>query len=192
MRNHLLGMALASALVYSFGQPPAHAEIYTWVDAQGRVNVGNLAPPDGTRVTKVARETPPHSNPYNDAAHEAAQRAEVEALAQRVDQLRNELQFAARQPPQPQPQVVVVQAPAPAPYVVESPAPPLYAQDCGWSACDAWWSSGFAPFATIVYLPSPRNARPVFHGGRNGHGWGDRGDGPMRRPPMKTAAFAHP
>jgi Domain of unknown function (DUF4124) len=193
MRTHLLVTALATALVCISGQRPAHAEIYTWVDSQGRLNVGNLAPPDGVRVTKMARETP--SNPYNDAAREAAQRAEVDALAQRVDQLQSELQFAARQSQQQQqPQVVVVQVPAPAPYVVESPALPVYAQDCvnGWSGCDAWWGPAFAPFATFVYLPPARNTKPTFHGGRNGHGDGFHGGRPMRRPPMKLAAFANP
>jgi hypothetical protein len=189
MRNRLFGAALALTLLSL--QPPAHAEIYTWVDAQGRLNVGNLPPPDGARVTRVMRETPPHSNPYNDAAREAAQRAEVEALAQRVEQLQSELRFAARQPPQ-QPQVVVVQPPAPTPYVVEPPAPPVYAQDCvnGWNGCDAWWGPAFAPFATFVYLPPARNPKPTFHGGRNGHGDGFHGGRPLRRPPMKLAAFA--
>lgn len=190
MPTHLLATALAFALVCIFAQRPAEAEIYTWVDAQGRLNVGNLAPPNDARVTRVVRETP--SNPYNDAARAAAQAAEVEALAQRVDQLQAQLHAAARTAP-PLPQVVVVQAPAPAPYVVESPAPPMYAQDCanGWGGCNAWWGSAFWPFATFVYLPSTLNARPEWNRGRHGQRGDPRDGGPARRPPMKMAAFAH-
>ncbi|MET0732026.1 MAG: DUF4124 domain-containing protein [Casimicrobiaceae bacterium] len=193
MRPHLLATALAIALFCIFAPRPAEAEIYTWVDAMGRLNVGNLPPPNDARVTKVVRETP--QNPYNDAARAAAQAAEVEALAQRVNQLQAELQTAARAAP-PQPQVIVVQAPAPAPYIVEAPAPPAYAQDCGngWGGCNGWWGSAFAPFATFVYLPSARNAKPEWNRGRHGQRGPRDGDprdgGPARRPPMKMAAFA--
>jgi hypothetical protein len=192
------GAVLASAL--ASWQMPVHAEIYTYVDPQGRVNVSNIAPPDGARVTKVVHEAPP--NPYNDAAREAAQRAEMQSLAQRVDQLQQELQLAARQPaPQP-PQVIVVSAPAPtpaayAPYVADFPAAPAYPQNCayGWNGCDLWWGSAFAPYTTFVYVPTGRGGRPTFHGGRDGgrdgHGNGNRG-GPVRRPPMKAVAYTHP
>ena len=30
--------------------PRAHADIYTWTDESGRVNISNLAPPEGARV----------------------------------------------------------------------------------------------------------------------------------------------
>ena len=191
MRTHLLLTASALALVCILVQRPADAQIYTWVDAQGRLNVGNLPPPSDARVTKVVRETPP--NPYNDAARAAAQAAEVEALAQRVDQLQSQLHAAARAAPPP-PQVVVVQAPAPAPYVVEVPAPPVYAQDCGWGGCNGWWGSAFAPFTTFVYLPSGRNPKPEWnrghHGQRDGRGNGPRDGGPARRtPPLKVTAL---
>ena len=198
MRNHrLLGVVVASAAAFASALAPARAEIYTYVDPQGRVNVSNLAPPDGARVTRVVHEAPP--NPYNDAAREAAQRDEMQRLAQRVDQLQYELQLAARQPPPaPAPQVVVVPmpAPAPAPYYVDAAPAPAYAQDCsyGWNGCDAWWGGAFAPFATFVYVPSGRGASPGFRGGRDAHGGGHFGRPPMpmpmpRRPPLKMAAL---
>jgi len=201
MRNHLLGAALSFALTL-LSLPPAHAEIYTWVDAQGRLNVGNLPPPEGARVTSVVRETPP--NPYNDAAREAAQRAEVQALAQRVDQLQNELQWAARQPPPPPPppQYLIVPVSAPVQYITE-PAPPQNAECAyGWSSCAGWWNPGFPPVSTVFVAPSPVRAYP-WRGGRGGHGRGahdgngGRGGqgsiyGPPSRPPMKFTALQRP
>ncbi len=189
MRIHLVAKVLIAAMPAVALSPVAHAEIYTWVDAQGRTNISNLAPPDGARVTKVVREAPP--NPYNDAAREAAQKAEMEALAQRIDQLQNALQIAARQPPPPpQPQVIVVPMAAPAQYVPE-PQPAPQVPDCsyGWS-CNGWWNPGFPPFVSYVYVPVPsRNRFPSHHVGPGGRG--DRGgdQGVPRRPPMKTVAM---
>ena len=36
----------------------AHADIFTWVDSSGQVNVSNLDPPAGVVVTNVIRDTP--------------------------------------------------------------------------------------------------------------------------------------
>jgi hypothetical protein len=191
MRIHLVANSLAAALLAFALSPVARAEIYTWVDAQGRTNISNLAPPDGARVTKVVHEAPP--NPYNDAARDAAQKAELESLAQRVDQLQIALQNAARQPPpQPPPQFIVVPAAAPVQYVSE-PEPAPQVQDCsyGWT-CNGWWNPGFPPFVSYVYVPQARVRNPAHfngHGGRGDRG-GDRG--PQRRPPMKSVALTHP
>lgn len=190
MRNHLFGAALAAWLTLVGGQPPAHAEIYTYVDAQGRVNVSNLTPPDGVRVTSVVHEAPPRPNPYLDAARQAAREAEVAALSQRVEQLQWALDSAARQPPPPQYVWVpapLPMAPPPQQYVADDPAP-AQGPDCpnGWSSCTSWWNPAFAPFATIVVVPSARRTFPVNHRGFPGHG---DNRGPMQRPPMKTAAF---
>ena len=192
MRTHFVAKALAAALLAFAAASIADAEIYTWVDAQGRTNVGNLPPPDGARVTKVVHEAPP--NPYNDAARDAAQKTELANLAQRVDQLQSALQNAARQPPpQPQPQFIVVPVAAPAPQYVDEPQPAPQAADCnyGWT-CNGWWNPGFPPFVSYVYLPPARYRSPprfVGHGGR-----GDRGGdhGVMRRPPMKSVALSRP
>jgi hypothetical protein len=176
--------ALAAALAGMSAQQLAYAEIYTWVDAKGQLNIGNLPPPDGAKVTKIVREAPP--NPYNDAARDAAQKAEVEALAQRVDQLQYELQRAARQPP-PQPQFVFVPAASPVvQYITE--AAPAPAADCGgygWNNCNGWWNPGFPPFASIVYVTPPfRDRAHAALGGMRG-GRGDDHGRPPRRPPAK-------
>ncbi|MEO7498704.1 MAG: DUF4124 domain-containing protein [Casimicrobiaceae bacterium] len=186
---------MAAALALFAGPAHVRAEIYTWVDAQGRLNVGNLPPPDGARVTRVAREAPP--NPYNAAAHEAARKAEVDALAQQVDRLQNELQLAARQPAPP-PQFVVVPVAAPIPYFVETPAP-AQSTDCGagWY-CYGGWNGGVAPFVSYVYAPSPRYRNPLAgsgqghgaHGGRGGDRGRDRDH--SRRPMPKPLASIRP
>ncbi len=190
MRDHLFGAALAAGLTLIGGQPPAQAEIYTYVDAQGRVNVSNLTPPDGARVTSVVHEAPPRPNPYADAAREAARQADVAALSQRIEQLQYALDSAARQPPPPQYVMVptpMPMAPPPQQYVADDAAQ-AQGPDCpyGWSSCTSWWNPAFAPFATIVVVPSARRAFPVNHRGFPGHG---DNRGPMQRPPMKTAAF---
>ena len=180
MRHHPGVQALLAALLWIAGLPPASADIYTWVDAQGRVNISNLEPPEGARVTKVVRETPPHANPYNDAAREAARKAEQQAeltnLAQRVEQLQGEL-AVARQPPPVQPQIVVVPVVTPVQYAAE-PAPVVEAPDCSWGwggfgwngfGCNGGWGLGFAPFVSYAYAVPARPPRGPIHGGR-GHG----------------------
>jgi len=190
MRTHLVAKVLAAVLLALALSPAARAEIYTWVDAQGRTNISNLPPPDGARVTKVVHEAPP--NPYNDAARDAARQAELDSLAQRVDQLQAALQNAARQPPPPpQTQFIVVPAAAPVQYVSE-PEPAPQAQDCnyGWT-CNGWWNPGFPPFVSYIYVPASRGRNPPHFNGHGGRG--DRGGdhGPPRRPPMKSVALAH-
>jgi hypothetical protein len=189
MRNHLFGAALAIGLTLVGGQQPAHAEIYTYIDAQGRTNVSNLTPPDGARITSVVHEAPPRPNPHADAAREAARQADVAALSQRVEQLQYALDSAARQPPPP-PQYVMVPAPmpmAPPPqqYAADAASAQYQDQDCpaGWSSCTSWWNPAFAP---IVVVPSARRGNPAIHWGHPGRG---NNRGPMQRPPMKTAAF---
>ena len=46
------------ALCFSASAASAQT-IYTWTDASGRINVSNLPPPDGARVSHVVHETPP-------------------------------------------------------------------------------------------------------------------------------------
>ena len=69
------------------GLQPAHADLYTWVDASGGVNVSNLAPPEGVRIIKVTVEPAPKTTTRNDHAREAARETQVQALAKRVRQL---------------------------------------------------------------------------------------------------------
>ena len=59
MRTHLVAAILPWALACSWGVQLARADIYTWTDAKGTVNVSNVAPPEGTRITRVVQESPP-------------------------------------------------------------------------------------------------------------------------------------
>ncbi len=95
----------------------AHADIYTWVDPSGNVNLSNIAPPENVHVTNVV-----HATALPPAARESARQAEVQALEDRVRQLESEAQ---RQPPPQQ----IEYRPAPPPviqYIVNS-APPAVA-----------------------------------------------------------------
>ena len=55
----LLRASLPAILAGTFGLQLAHADIYTWVDASGSINVSNVAPPEGVRVTSVMHESAP-------------------------------------------------------------------------------------------------------------------------------------
>src|SRR5262244_398026 len=46
-------LVLPIAVAATLGPAYAYADIYTWVDASGALNVSNLTPPDGARVLKV-------------------------------------------------------------------------------------------------------------------------------------------
>ena len=87
-RTRLLRAALPVVLAGTFGLQPAHADLYTWVDASGGVNVSNLAPPEGVRITNVIPASPTATHD----AREAARDAEVQALTKRVRQLEDEVE----------------------------------------------------------------------------------------------------
>src|SRR3954451_5488950 len=72
--------------------PVARADIYTWTDAAGRVNVSNITPPEAARVTHVTRDISP--KPDAAASRDNPQQKEVRALADRVRQLEQELDVA--------------------------------------------------------------------------------------------------
>jgi hypothetical protein len=83
---------LPAVLVGTFGLQPAHADVYTWVDASGGVTVSNLAPPEGVRVTNVIHASAPKTTIRDDDAHDAARAAEAQALGARVRQLEDAVQ----------------------------------------------------------------------------------------------------
>jgi hypothetical protein len=126
MHPFLLRTAVAAILASALGVPLAHADVYTWTDASGRVNVSNIAPPEGVRVSRVVHEDPKvrPAPPPRDAAREA----EMQALTDRVTELQDEVDRAQRQPPAP---VVAYRAVAPAPpvQVVVNVVPPPPATD---------------------------------------------------------------
>jgi hypothetical protein len=184
MSTRLLRASLPPILAVTFGLQLAHADIYTWVDASGSINVSNLAPPDGVRVASVKRESAPAIAARAEAAREAARQAEVKALADRVRQL-EDIELAKSQAPPPAdyraipppPVIQYVVVPPPAPYAV-NPAPPANTGcDPAWIGCGLWGIPGIYP-TSIVVLRAP-NFRH-FHRGRGGHQFA--GQPPMRPP----------
>jgi hypothetical protein len=90
IRTRLLRAALPAVLAGAFWLPAAHADVYTWVDASGGVNVSNLAPPERVRITNVIPASPPKSTTRDDP-REAVREAEVQALTKRVRQLEDQV-----------------------------------------------------------------------------------------------------
>src|SRR5713101_9363520 len=92
MLTRLLQATLAAVVAATFGLRPARADVYTWVDAFGGVNVSNLAPPEGARITKVVPASSQKTTTRDDEAREAARDAEVQALTKRVRQLEDQVE----------------------------------------------------------------------------------------------------
>jgi hypothetical protein len=147
----------------TLGLQTAHADIYTWADASGSVNVSNLAPPQGARVLSITHTNAADAAREN-AARDAARRAETLALEERVRQLEADAE-ARRQPP---PQVVYPMIPAPPfmPYRVDPAPPPVqytvyssppaYTMGCdpGWMDCGLGWYPNF--YSTgVVFVRAP-------------------------------------
>jgi hypothetical protein len=174
MGTRLLRASLPAILAGTFGLQLAHADIYTWVDASGSINVSNLAPPDGVRVSTVTHASAPATAARAEAAREAARQAEVEALAQRVRELEDDVESARRQAPPPVdyraiPPPPVIQyfvVPPPAQYALNPALPANAGCDPAWSDCGLWGFSGIYPTSVIV-LRAP-NFRH-FHPGRGEH-----------------------
>jgi hypothetical protein len=178
MLTRLLRVSLPAILAGTFGLQVAHAEIYTWVDAAGTINVSNLAPPEGVRVSSIMRASAPATATRDDAARNAARQAEVQALAERVRQLEDEVELATRQvPPQvdyraipapPMMQYAVDLAPPPVQYavnVVNMTPPANTGCDPAWMGCGLWWFPGIYP-ASVVVVRAPNFRRfPPVHGG---------------------------
>jgi hypothetical protein len=117
-------IALPAILAAALGTRAAHADVYTWTDRSGRVNVSNIAPPEGVRVDRVVHVDPPKITPDALAARDAAHAAEVQALNERVAQLQDEVERTRTQVPPPVPYRVVAPPPPPPVQVVVNVAPP--------------------------------------------------------------------
>ncbi len=158
------------AVAWTLVAGTALADIYTWTDAAGMVNVSNVAPPEGVKITKITQDSPPRPAPVIDPAAEAARQAEVQALAARVRQLEYEAQLPMRQMPPPVDYAAVappfpMQPSYPMQYV-EAP-PQAAANDCDptWTQCGPWWGAPFFP-ATVIVVRAPGFRRPPpLHGG---------------------------
>jgi hypothetical protein len=99
------------------------------------VTYSDTAPPKGARLLGVVREAPPR--PYTDAE---VREAEMRTMAQRIEMLEREVQYANRMP-----------AP-PAPQYASAPYPP----PCDWrlSDCDSRWSSRYiSPPVAVIGVP---------------------------------------
>ncbi|MGH8712546.1 MAG: DUF4124 domain-containing protein [Casimicrobiaceae bacterium] len=157
-----------------FALPLAHADIYTWVDAAGSINVGNIAPPKDGRVVKVTHANAPETAARIDAAREAARRAETQALEERVRQLEREVASAKRQAPPPVAYRDVTaspppryRAPPPVQYAVVATPPAYGGCDPGWMGCGSWWSPAIYP-ASVIVLRTPGFRRfPAVRAGRH-------------------------
>ena len=179
MLTRLLRASLPAILAGTFGLQPAHADIYTWVDASGTINVSNLAPPEGVRVTNILRASAPATATRDDAARNAARQAEVQALAERVRQLEDEVELARREAP-PQVDYRAIPAPPVVQYVVDLAPPVQYAVnvvnmtppantgcDPTWMGCGLWWVPGVYP-ASVVVVRAPNFRRsPSVRGGHH-------------------------
>lgn len=157
-------------LAGTFGLQSALADVYTWTDASGRVNVSNLAPPEGARVTSII-PSPPKSEARDEAARDAVRRAEMQALNDRVARLQDQLEQSQREavppppaypvpppvaysPPVPQ---YVSWAPPPAQYVLDTP--PELTMGCGyaWNDCGGAWGAWSWPYFANVVVVRDRN-----------------------------------
>ena len=175
--TRLLRMSLPALLAGAIALPPAHADVYTWVDQSGSINVSNLAPPDGARVTTVTHASAEATTARDAAARETARQAEAQALAERVRQLEDEVQRASREQ---QAQVAYRLAPMPPviTYMVEpvppamqysayAAAPQSYVCDPSSIDCGLWRIPGIYP-TTIILLRAPHSWRPrPFPDGRH-------------------------
>jgi len=194
---------LASSLSLLAAAPAARADMYTWVDASGRVNISNVAPPDGARITNVRHDVAPNLPPPDPAwqAARAAEREremqaladrarelEVQALTERVRSLEREVEFSQRRAAA----SVAYDYPAPVPpaiqYVADTPQV-SGACDPSWAGC--WWNPGwYSGGVVVVGVPAYRRYN-AFHGGhhggprfapsRPGRGGGSGGPPPRRR-----------
>jgi hypothetical protein len=187
MRHRLLRIVLPLAFAGIGSVPSASADIYTWVDASGRINISNLDPPEGARVTNVVHTPAPKPVVPDVAARDALRDAEVQLLAERVRQLQDEVaaarRDAARQaeyraaPPAPVVQYESAWQPPPMQYADAAPASYYGGCDPSWAGCGLGWWPGvygtgvvFTSMPALRYLQHARDRRPYvspwpMHGG---------------------------
>jgi len=173
-------LAFSLLLVAALGAGPAGADVYVWLDAAGKMNVSNLAPPDDARVKSVIHSVP-RTAAQEEAARDAARRAEIQALNDRVARLQEDLEQQRREaawtPATYAPPPVVYAPPpytwAPPAQYVEDTTAPNYGCDYPWNSCGLGF--GGWPFAAIVVNDGRHSQRP-------GHGVRPKGPGMGGRP----------
>ena len=142
----------------------AHADVYIWVDPSGNVNVSNLAPPEDARITSVV-PTLQKTAAQEEAERDAARRAEILALNDRVSRLQEEVAQARWQIP---PMAYGYAPPAPMPYMAPPvpqysngippdlsyamDAPTQWSTDCGWPdyCAGGWGAWGYPPAMVVI------------------------------------------
>jgi len=163
------------ALTSGLASMTALADIYTWVDASGKLNLSNREPPDGARITNVYRESP-EARASAEAARASAKSNELQALNQRVDQLERDLDAARQAPPPPIAYAPAIPSPAPLAYptfvaqTIVVPSAPAYAApfpaygDCGdgLAGCFSPGYYGFYPGGVVV-LNASKPRGPFRH-----------------------------
>ena len=189
-RKRIAALA-AAGFAGVFAWTIVHADIYTWVDAAGKLNLSNQPPPEGARVTNVYREDPA-ARAHAEAARAASAREELRALNARVAELERALDKAKEAEAAPT-------GPAPVAYVPAPPPPAAYASamaqtivappasnylpyapnyDCAWVGCFSPGSFGFYPGSVVVV-----NAPGTGHAHRPaGHARPPRRGEPVRNP----------
>lgn len=172
MTTRLFPAALSLALACACGPPTAHADIYTWVDKNGTINVSNLAPPDDVEVKKIVKENPRSAAAPPATTADVVPRADVEFLAARVQQLEQEVALAQRPPPPPV--VYPSLPPPPVQYTMVSADAsvnvvpgPMYGCDPSFIGCGNWWGLGFP--ASVIVVDGNQNFRRNFPGRGHGH-----------------------
>jgi len=169
----------------------ASADIYTWTDANGKLNLSNRPPPADARITSVYREDPA-VRASADAAQAAARAEELKALNERVAQLERDLDTASRQPPAP-PVVYTLPAAPPVYYppviaqTIVVPSAPAYSDCAGsWGDCSFAGNFGWYPGGFVV-VGAPASHRGPLHRGSHG-----RPPPAGRAPPLPVGAIPDP
>jgi hypothetical protein len=161
----LLNTVAAVVLLGMLGVPVAHADVYTWVDAAGMLNVSNLQPPAGANVTSVVKSVAPKLAPDTSTP---AQAAAMQALSDRILQL--QAQVADVQRPvvptvvnnvyvTPQPAPVTVQY-AQLGYTYDGPQQSSNACDPSFYSCGGGVYGGFYPASTVFLGGAAAPVRP--------------------------------
>ena len=178
MRAVVLRVGFAAVLACTVQAPVTRADVYTWVDSDGRTNVSNLAPPTGVRIRSVVREKP--ASAADIAAREARQRAELAALEEQLRSLQAQVEATrpprvAEQPAAPVVYNIITVSPPPAAvpdYFAEAPVvyadatpPPAYGCVPSWSGCATWWP-GFTTSTVVVDSGRARRFDPFVHARR--------------------------
>ncbi len=177
----------------------AQADVYTWIDASGKLNLSNQPPPEGVRVTNVYREDP-EARAHAEAARAASAREELRTLNARVAELERALEKAREEQARPPDPAPVAYAPAPPPpayasamaQTIVAPPMPSYSPyfpnyDCAWVGCFSPGSFGFYPSGVVVV-----NSPGAGHSHRGNRGHMDRKPSPPPRFPKPVGELPDP